>query len=69
VAYQGSPRAASNLTGWACAPPNSSGSACVNAATDPNVQANIAAQQAKISRDVRAFKFYPVVSTGFYFRF
>jgi hypothetical protein len=69
VAYQGTPRAAFNLTGWACQPPNSSGSFCVNAATDPDVQANIAAQQAKISKDVSPYRFYPVISTGLYFRF
>jgi hypothetical protein len=69
VAYQGAPRAAFNLTGWACLPPNNSGNFCVNAATDPNVQANIATQQGKINKDVSWFRWYPVISTGLYFRF
>jgi hypothetical protein len=69
AAYQGAPRVSLALTGLACVPPSSAGPACVNAATDPTVQSNIASQQAKFSHDVSVFRFYPVVSLGFSYSF
>ena len=67
VSYQGSPNAALSFQGTACdqsVPPN-----CVNAATDPTVQANVAAEQTKINNKLSIFKFYPLVSVGFGFNF
>ena len=66
AAYQGSPHAALNLTGTACAP---DGTNCVNAATDPGVQASVAAEQGKLNHDMSFFKFYPLISLGFGFNF
>lgn len=65
VVFQGSARTKLNLTGNAC--PN--GINCVNAATDPTVQANIAAEQTKINNKLSPFKYYPVFSFGFGYRF
>jgi len=64
VAYQGSPKAALAFQGTACNSGN-----CVNAATDPTVQANVAAEQTKLNHDMSFFKFYPIVSIGFGFNF
>jgi hypothetical protein len=69
VVFQGSPNAALTLTGLACAPPNTSGASCVNAATDPTVQSNVIAQQNKLNNDLKAFKYYPVLSFGIGWRF
>jgi hypothetical protein len=65
VVFQGSARTKLNFTGNAC--PN--GTNCVNAATDPTVQANILAEQNKINNKLSPFKYYPVISTGFGYRF
>ena len=69
VVFQGSPDATLALAGLACVPPNSSGPTCVNAATDATVQANIAAQQTKLNDDLKAFKYYPVISFGIGWKF
>jgi hypothetical protein len=61
VAYQGSPRAALTLGGTIC---DSTGLVCGNAATDPNVQSNLHAEQAKINKDLSFFRFYPLLSFG-----
>jgi hypothetical protein len=65
VVFQGSARTKLNLAGNAC--PN--GINCVNAATDPTVQANILAEQTKINNKLSPFKYYPVISIGFGYRF
>lgn len=64
--FQGSARTKLNLTGNAC---DSTGLNCVNAATDPTVQSNVAAEQTKINNKLSAFKYYPVISFGFGYRF
>ena len=70
--YEGSPQIGFGLAGSACLPPSSTGLLCANAATDPIVQANIKAQQAKYNHNASA-KFYyslwPVFSTGFSYSF
>jgi len=66
VAYQGSPRAALTFQGGAC---DTTQSNCLNAATDPTVQANVQAEQNKINHDVSFFKFYPIVSVGVGYNF
>jgi hypothetical protein len=65
-AYQGSARVALNLAGNVCAP---DGSNCRPVAGDSTVQANVAAQQQKLSRDVNPYRFYPVISLGVGFNF
>lgn len=59
--YQGAPTVKLNLQGTAC---NSSGLNCVNAATDPSVQASIQSQEKKINHDLSPFKFFPQISFG-----
>lgn len=66
VVFQGSARTKLNLTGNACDP---SGLNCVNAATSPTVQANIVAEQNKVNNKLSPFKYYPVISFGFGYRF
>ena len=64
--FQGSARTKLNLTGNAC---DSLGLNCVNAATDPTVQSNVVAEQTKINNKLSPFKYYPVISFGFGYRF
>lgn len=66
VAYQGSPKIALNLTGSACAP---DGTNCQNVATNSTIQSNVIGQQNKISNDLSPFKFYPLISLTFGYRF
>jgi hypothetical protein len=66
VVFQGSPKTTLNLTGSAC--DAVTGLACVNAATDPTVQAQVQAEQTKINKDTTIAKFYPVFALGFGFR-
>ena len=64
--YQGSPSAKLNLNGSVC---TSFGTNCVNPGTDPIVLSNIRAEESKLNHDLSPFKFYPVISLGFGYRF
>lgn len=64
IAYQGTPQATLNFSGFVCEPPNSSGPTCVNAATNGTVQANTQGEQNKINNDLKLLKFYPLFSLG-----
>jgi len=66
VVFQGTASTTLNLAGNAC---NPDGTNCVNAATDPNVQASVQSQQRKINNDLSPYKYYPVISLGFGYRF
>jgi len=66
AAYQGPPRVALNLGGSAC---DSSGLFCRSISSDPTIQANIAAEQTKLNKSASPYKFYPVLSFGFGYRF
>jgi hypothetical protein len=67
-AYIGAPKFALTLAGTACY--NYQGTPyCDSVATDQNIQANLAAEQAKISNDVSAVRFFPILSQGFAVRF
>lgn len=65
-AYVGDPKVALNLTGTVCDP---SGANCQTIASDPSVQANVAAQQQKIANDAADARFYPILSIGVAFSF
>jgi hypothetical protein len=65
VAVTGSPKLALNLAGTAC----TASGGCVNAATDPNVQANVQSTQKKANNDVAFLKAFPVISMGFGYSF
>lgn len=72
VDYEGAPKIAFGVTGFACMPPSSSGPSCVNAATNTTVQTNVAAQQATYNHDVSTkfyYRLWPVLSTGFSYSF
>jgi hypothetical protein len=61
VAFIGSPDVAVNLQGQAC---DATGLNCVDVATDPTVQANLASQVAKYKNDLNPLKTYPIFSFG-----
>jgi hypothetical protein len=62
IAYTGAPKASLALTGTACSNPVVF---CVNAATNPTVQANVQSEVAKVNHDVSAVKIYHLASVGF----
>jgi hypothetical protein len=62
IAYTGAPKASLNLQGAACTNP---AFVCVNAGTDPTVQANVQSEVAKVNHDVSVLKVYPLASVGF----
>lgn len=66
AAYQGPPRVTLNLGGTAC---DSSGLFCRSISSDPTIQSNIAAEQTKLNKSASPYKFYPVVSFGFGYKF
>jgi hypothetical protein len=64
--YQGPPRVTLNLGGSAC---DSTGLFCRAISSDPTIQSNIAAEQAKLSKSASPYKFYPVLSFGVGYKF
>jgi len=66
AAYQGPPRVALNLSGSAC---DSTGLNCRSIGSDPTIQSNIAAEQAKLNKSASPYKFYPILSFGVGFKF
>jgi hypothetical protein len=66
AAYQGPPRVTLNLGGSVCDP---SGLFCRAISSDPTIQRNIAAEQAKLNASASPYKFYPVLSFGIGYRF
>jgi hypothetical protein len=68
VAFSGSPKIALNLTGFACTP-GTPPTNCQNVATNSTIQSNIQGQQTKISNDLSPFKYYPLISMTFGYRF
>jgi hypothetical protein len=67
VVYQGSPRANLNLAGSACLAGPASG--CASTATDSNLQASLLSEQTKLNNELTPYRFYPVVSLGFSYKF
>ena len=53
--------------GSACGSPDPS--TCANAATDPGIQANVTAEQARVQQDFKYTHVYPILRTGFTWRF
>ncbi len=64
--FSGAPKAAINLTGGAC---DANGMNCESVNSDPTFQSNLQSEQDKINHDMAPFKYYPVISLGFGFRF
>ena len=67
VVFQGSPQTTLSLTGSACAISPTAG--CANASSDPIVQSNLRAEQAKLNDDLSPLKYYPVLSIGISWQF
>jgi hypothetical protein len=67
VVFQGTPKATLNLGGSACLISAQVG--CLNAGTDPTVQANVQAEQTKLNNSLNPFKYYPVVALTFSYKF
>lgn len=66
AAYMGPANVVLNMTGSVCDP---TGVNCRTIASDPTVQANIQSQQNKIQNDIYPYRFYPILSVGFGYRF
>jgi len=67
-AYVGDPKFVLNLQGTACYTDEGT-PYCDSVATDPNTQANLAAEQKKIANDADYARFFPILSQGFAVRF
>jgi hypothetical protein len=67
VVFQGSPGAKLNLNGAACSPPPES--SCQSIGSSPTLQSLIQSEQNKINDSLGPFKYYPVVSLGFGYKF
>src|SRR5471030_716434 len=67
VSGSGTPRANLNLAGSACLISPAIG--CASTATDSNVQTSLLSEQTKLNSSLAPFKFYPVVSLGFSYKF
>ena len=66
AAFIGDPSFSMSLTGTAC---DYYGEHCVNAGTDPSVQADLQAQNAKYRKDLQPLRFFPILSTGISYNF
>ena len=67
VVYQGEPKTTLNLTGTACTVVGCATPADI--ATDPTIQANVQAEEAKLNRSVSPYRFFPLLSFGFGYKF
>lgn len=68
IAFQGSPKSTLGMIGGVCTDPTATIN-CFNAATDPTVQSNIVSEQTKLNNSMKPFKFYPIISIGFGYKF
>ena len=66
VAFIQPPTVTISLTGEVC---DAQGQNCVNVATDPTVQSNLAAQESSYQNDIRPLHTYPIVSFGVAYNF
>jgi hypothetical protein len=67
VVFEGSPTVRLKLGGSTCLINAQTG--CVNTATDPTVQRSLTAEESKLNDDVGPFRYYPVISIGFSYKF
>ena len=66
IVFSRAPKAVLNLGGSACLP---NGTNCRNVATEPQLQADVRQQEAKLNDDIDVLKVIPVFSVGFGYRF
>jgi hypothetical protein len=72
--FTGAPTLGLNIAGYGCTTQTDDGTSgagpsCVNMATDPNAQTNVAAQIAKYQSDLNVLKVYPIFSIGIGYNF
>ncbi|HEV2298909.1 MAG TPA: hypothetical protein VGR72_10365 [Candidatus Acidoferrales bacterium] len=67
--FQQAPKVGVSLVGLACPGSTSPCATPLNVATDPTVQTNIASEEAKINKDLKFFRYYPIISFGFGWKF
>lgn len=70
VAFQGSPKSTLGLSGQVCNQPSTNpiGRVCTPT-SDPTVQSNVVAEQTKLNTSMKPFKYYPIISFGFGYKF
>lgn len=66
VVFQGTPKVGLNFGGSGC---DSTGLNCSPVTSDPTFQTQLVNEQNKLNREVEPFKYYPVISFGFGYRF
>jgi len=66
VVYHGEPKASLHMNPIQCSPGNMM---CLAASADPSIQSSFQAEQIQIRKEVAPYKFYPVISLGFGYRF
>ncbi len=64
--YQNVPRLLLNFSGSAC---DAGGGNCQAVAGDASFQSNLQAERNKLNHDLAPFKFYPIISIGFGYKF
>jgi hypothetical protein len=67
VVFEGAAKVKLNLGGTTCL--INPRTACVNTALDSTVQSSVVTEQSKLNNDLGPFKYYPVVSIGFSYKF
>lgn len=67
--FQQAPKVGIALVGLACPGSISPCASPVNVANDPTVQTNITSEEAKINKDLKVFKYYPIISFGIGWKF
>ncbi len=65
-AYVGYPKVDLAFVGTVC---SAVGTACQTVDSNPTFQSDLAAQKAKFQNDLSAFRFYPIISIGFGYKF
>ena len=70
LAFQGSPKSTLNLLGSVCNQPSANllDRTCTPT-SDSTVQSNVMTEQAKLNNSLKPFKFYPIISIGFGYKF
>ena len=66
VIFQRPPSATLSLAGTTC---DATGAVCAPIASNPLIQSSIQSEQTKINNDVNFFKYYPIISFGFGYKF
>jgi hypothetical protein len=66
VAYHGQPKASLHMNPIVCPPGDLM---CIYASADPSIESSFLSEQTQIRKEVSPYKFYPIISMGFGYRF